>query len=131
VRIAIAAWHLKNPNVGIGRYARELIDALGRVDRTSHYEILIPCAEHPFTPRPNMRYRVVRFPLFRRRVWEQVAPLLAGPYDVLYFPTIRAWPGNARDLSPPSTASTLPQNLHCPTYEVRAKISSATGGSMS
>ncbi len=33
VRIAIAAWHLKNLTVGIGRYARELIDVLGRVDR--------------------------------------------------------------------------------------------------
>jgi glycosyltransferase involved in cell wall biosynthesis len=33
-----------------------------------------------------MRYRVVRVPLFRRRVWEQVAPLLVGPYDVLHFP---------------------------------------------
>lgn len=86
MKIVIAAWHLKNPNVGLGRYARELIDALGRVDRTNQYEILLPCAEHPFTAQPNMRYRVVRFPLFRRRVWEQVAPLLVGPYDVLHFP---------------------------------------------
>lgn len=86
VKIVIAGWHLKNPNVGIGRYARELIDALGRVDRTNHYEILLPCAEHPFTARPNMQYRIVRFPLFRRRFWEQVAPLLVGPYDVLHFP---------------------------------------------
>ncbi|WHZ15602.1 MAG: Glycosyl transferase, group 1 [Nitrospira sp.] len=86
VRIAIAAWHLKNSNVGIGRYARELIDALGRVDRVNDYRILLPRADHPFTARPNMQYRVVRVPLFRRRVWEQVAPLLAGPYDVLHFP---------------------------------------------
>ncbi len=86
VKIVIAAWHLKNPHVGIGRYTRELIDALGRVDRTNHYEILLPCVEHPFTARPNMHYRVIRFPLFRRRVWEQAAPLLAGPYDVLHFP---------------------------------------------
>lgn len=86
VKIVIAAWHLKNLNVGIGRYARELIEALGRVDRTNRYEILIPHAEHPFTARPNMRYRVIRFPLFRRRFWEQVAPLLVGPYDVLHFP---------------------------------------------
>ena len=86
VKIVIAAWHLKNLNVGIGRYARELIEALGRVDQTNHYEILIPHAEHPFTARPNMRYRVIRFPLFRRRFWEQVAPLLVGPYDVLHFP---------------------------------------------
>ncbi len=86
MKIVIAAWHLKNPHVGIGRYARELIDALGRVDHTNQYEVLLPCAEHPFTSRPNMRYRVVRFPLFRRRFWEQVAPILVGPYDVLHFP---------------------------------------------
>ena len=86
MKIVIAAWHLKNLNVGIGRYARELIEALGRVDQTNYYEILIPHAEHPFTARPNMRYRVIRFPLFRRRFWEQVAPLLLGPYDVLHFP---------------------------------------------
>ena len=86
VKIVIAAWHLKNFNVGIGRYARELIEALGSVDQTNHYDILLPQPEHPFTARPNMRYRVVRFPLFRRRVWEQVAPLMVGPYDVLHFP---------------------------------------------
>ena len=86
MKIVIAAWHLKNPHVGIGRYARELIDALGRVDHTNQYEVLIPCAEHPFIARPNMRYRVVRFPLFRRRFWEQVAPMVVGPYDVLHFP---------------------------------------------
>ncbi|MCC6967300.1 MAG: glycosyltransferase family 4 protein [Nitrospira sp.] len=93
VKIVIAAWHLKNLNVGIGRYARELIEALGRVDQTNQYEILIPHAEHPFTARPNMRYRVIRFPLFRRRFWEQVAPLLVGPYDVLHFPydSCAAW----------------------------------------
>jgi glycosyltransferase involved in cell wall biosynthesis len=86
VKIVIAAWHLKNLNVGIGRYARELIEALGRVDQTNQYEILIPHREHPFTARPNMRFRLIRFPLFRRRFWEQVAPLLVGPYDVLHFP---------------------------------------------
>ena len=86
VKIVIAAWHLKNFNVGIGRYARELIAALGQVDQANHYDILLPQAEHPFMARPNMRYRVVRFPLFRRRFWEQVAPLLVGSYDVLHFP---------------------------------------------
>jgi glycosyltransferase involved in cell wall biosynthesis len=86
VKIVIAAWHLKNPHVGIGRYARELIDALGRVDSLNEYEILLPCQEHPFIARPNMRYRAVHFPLVRRRFWEQVAPLLVGRYDVLHFP---------------------------------------------
>ena len=86
VKIVIAAWHLRNFNVGIGRYARELIEALGRIDRANHYQILLPHAAHPFTARPNMQYRVIRFPLFRRRVWEQVAPLMVGPYDVLHLP---------------------------------------------
>ena len=86
VKIVIAAWHLNNPHVGIGRYARELIEALGRIDHVNQYEILLPRLEHPFTARPNVRHRVVRFPLFRRRFWEQVAPLLVGPHDVLHFP---------------------------------------------
>ncbi len=93
MKIVIAAWHLKNLNVGIGRYARELIEALGRVDHTNHYQILLPHADHPFTARPNMQYRVVRFPFFRRRFWEQIAPLLAGPHDLLHFPydSCAAW----------------------------------------
>ncbi|MBS0171416.1 MAG: glycosyltransferase family 4 protein [Nitrospira sp.] len=86
MKIVIAAWHIKNIHVGIGRYARELIEALGRVDRAHQYEILLPQADHPFTARPNMRFRVMRVPFFRRRVWEQAAPLLIGPYDVLHFP---------------------------------------------
>ncbi|ULA60193.1 MAG: putative Phosphatidylinositol N-acetylglucosaminyltransferase [Nitrospira sp.] len=86
MKIVIAAWHLKNFNVGIGRYARELIEALGRVDQTNYYDILLPQADHPFTARPNMRYRVIRFPFFRRRFWEQVSPLMVGAYDVLHFP---------------------------------------------
>jgi len=86
VKIVIAAWHLKNSNVGIGRYVRELIAALGRVDRVNDYHILLPDAEHPFAAHANMHYRVVRVPLFRRRFWEQVAPLVIGPYDVLHFP---------------------------------------------
>ena len=86
MKITIAAWHLKNQNVGIGRYCRELIDALGRVDRTNEYRILIPSPTHPFQARPNFEYRIVRFPFFRRRFWEQVAPWLSGGFDLLHFP---------------------------------------------
>ncbi len=86
LRIVIAAWHLKNFNVGIGRYSRELIEALGRVDTENVYEILMPDDACRFTPRPNMRYRTVRFPVFKRRFWEQVAPCLVGRYDLLHFP---------------------------------------------
>ncbi|MGH7231238.1 MAG: glycosyltransferase family 4 protein [Nitrospiraceae bacterium] len=86
MKVVIAAWHLKNVNVGLGRYANGLIEAIGRVDRDNQYEILIPNDSHPFSPRPNMRYRLIRFPLFKRRFWEQLAPLLAGRHDVLHFP---------------------------------------------
>ncbi len=86
VKIVISAWHLKNKNVGIGRYTYHLIENLGRVDRTNQYEILIPEASHDFQPWPNVRYRVIRLPVFKRRVWEQLAPLVMGNYDLLHFP---------------------------------------------
>jgi glycosyltransferase involved in cell wall biosynthesis len=86
VKIVIAAWHLKDFNVGLGRYCRGLIEAIGRVDTENRYEILMPDDSYRFPERPNIRYRLVRFPLFKRRFWEQVAPLLAGQYDLLHFP---------------------------------------------
>ncbi len=86
MKIVIAAWHLKDFNVGLGRYCRELIEAIGRVDRDNQYDVLMPTDACRFPDRPNFRYRVIRFPLFRRRFWEQAAPLLVGAYDVLHFP---------------------------------------------
>lgn len=86
MRIVIAAWHLKDANVGLGRYCRGLIEAIGRVDRDNWYEVLMPEDACRFPVYPNLRYRVVRFPIFKRRFWEQVSPLLAGPHDLLHFP---------------------------------------------
>jgi glycosyltransferase involved in cell wall biosynthesis len=86
MKIIIAAWHLKDFNVGIGRYTRGLIEALGRVDQENEYEILMPHDAYRFPLRPNMRYRVIRFPVFKRRFWEQAAPLCVGPCDVLHLP---------------------------------------------
>src|SRR2546425_5052420 len=86
MKITIAAWHLKDFNVGLARYCRGLIEAIGRVDHENRYEILMPEAAYRFPERPNLRYRVIRFPVFKRRFWEQVAPLLVGPYDLLHFP---------------------------------------------
>lgn len=86
MKVVIAAWHLKDFNVGLGRYSRALIEALGRVDVENQYEILMPDESHRFPERPNMRYRLIRFPFFKRRFWEQVAPCLAGRYDLLHFP---------------------------------------------
>lgn len=86
MKVVIAAWHLKDFNVGLGRYSRALIEALGRVDVENQYEILMPDESHRFPERPNMRYRLIRFPFFKRRLWEQAAPCLAGRYDLLHFP---------------------------------------------
>jgi len=86
VKIVIAAWHLKDFNVGLGRYCRGLIEAIGRIDRENRYEILMPDDSYRFPQRPNIRHRLVQFPFFKRRFWEQVAPLLTGQYDLLHFP---------------------------------------------
>jgi glycosyltransferase involved in cell wall biosynthesis len=86
VKIVIAAWHLRDYNVGLGRYCRGLIDAIGRVDRENHYEILTPDNSCRFPDRSNIQIRVMRFPLFKRRFWEQMASLLVGSHDLLHFP---------------------------------------------
>lgn len=86
MKIVIAAWHLRDFNVGLGRYCRGLIEGLGRVDRENQYEILLPDGSGRFPDRPNVRYRRIRFPIFKRRVWEQLAPWIAGPHDLLHFP---------------------------------------------
>jgi alpha-1,3-rhamnosyl/mannosyltransferase len=62
------------------------VEGIARVDSSNQYEILMPASVHPFPQRVNIRYRLVRFPFFRRRFWEQVAPFFAGPYDLLHFP---------------------------------------------
>jgi len=86
MNILIAAWHLRDVNVGLSRYCRGLIEGLGRVDRENRYEILIPNEVRRFVNYPNFRYRQLKFPLFKRRFWEQIAPWLAGPHDLLHFP---------------------------------------------
>ena len=42
VKIVIAAWPLRNSNVGIGRYFRDLIEAIGRADERNSYELPMP-----------------------------------------------------------------------------------------
>lgn len=59
---------------------------IARVDPSNQYDILMPDSGHRFPQRENIRYRLIRFPFFRRRFWEQMAPLFAGPYDLLHFP---------------------------------------------
>ncbi len=86
MKVAIAAWHLRDRNVGLGRYCQGLIDALGEVDRINDYEILSPVAPRQPPAGKNMRIRKVTFPLFKRRFWEQAVPFVAGPHDMLHFP---------------------------------------------
>ena len=86
MKIVIAAWHVRDFNVGIGRYTRNLLEGIGRVDHENQYVILTPDAYRPLVSPPNFRYRRVRLSNFKKRYWEQVAPLLVGPYDLLHFP---------------------------------------------
>lgn len=86
MKIMIAAWHLKDFNVGLGRYSRSLIEGISRLDTQNHYEILIPENSYQLQEQPNIRYRLIRFPVFKRRLWEQIAPLVVGQYDLLHFP---------------------------------------------
>jgi glycosyltransferase involved in cell wall biosynthesis len=86
MKIILAAWYLKDFNVGLGRYVRSLIESLGTVDRDNEYDMVMPVEPHGFTPRPNIRYRVFRIPFFKRRVWEQALPWLCGPHDILHLP---------------------------------------------
>jgi len=81
--------HLRDHNIGLGRYCHGLIEAIGRIDTENRYEILMPDDSYRFPKRPNVRYRLIRFPLFKRRFWEQITPftpLLVGRYDLLHFP---------------------------------------------
>ena len=86
MKIVIVAWHLRNLNVGLGRYTYSLIKSLGHVDRENQYEILIPGNSHSFKSWPNVHYRFFPFPVFKRRFWEQIAPQLIGRYDLIHFP---------------------------------------------
>lgn len=86
MKILLAAWHLKDFNVGLGRYVRSLIEALGAADRDNEYEIVMPVEPPVFTKYPNVRYRAVKIPIFKRRVWEQAVPWLCGRHDILHLP---------------------------------------------
>jgi len=86
MKIVIAAWHLKDFNVGLGRYTRNLIEGLGRVDRNNEYDIIMPVKDLNLPSYPNVHYRFCRYPVFKRRFWEQVATMGVGSYDLLHFP---------------------------------------------
>ncbi|MFO0773139.1 MAG: glycosyltransferase family 1 protein [Nitrospiraceae bacterium] len=94
MKVVIAAWHVRDFNVGLGRYARELIEGLGRVDHSTQYTVLLPVGAEGFTPRPNIRFRTVRLPFGKRRVWEQLVPWTGGVCDLLHLPydSCLAWP---------------------------------------
>jgi len=71
MKIVIAAWHLIGFNVGLRRYFHGLIEAIGRVDRGNLYEVLMPDDSYRFPEQPNVRYRLIRFPVFKRRSWRK------------------------------------------------------------
>ena len=86
MKIVIAAWHLGQFNVGIGRYTRALVEAISRVDQDNDYLVLTPKPVPLSLKHGNVKCVVARLPLFRRRGWEQIIPFWKGPYDLLHFP---------------------------------------------
>jgi glycosyltransferase involved in cell wall biosynthesis len=120
VKVVVAAWHLRNLNVGIGRYCFGLIDALGRADRLNRYDVIMPQDPGGLPSYSNVRHRVVRFPILKRRFWEQMIPVVAGPHDLLHLPydSCTAWKraklvATIHDVKPllfPELAST--RNMH-------------------
>lgn len=86
MKVVIAAWHLAQFNVGIGRYTRSLIEAISRVDSKDQYTVLTPKAVSVSLRSGRVQCVVTRLPFLRRRGWEQIVPLLHGPYDLLHFP---------------------------------------------
>lgn len=86
MNIVIAAWHLAQFNVGIGRYTKALVEAISRVDSDDRYTVLTPGPVSVSVRSGRVRCVVTRLPFLRRRGWEQIVPLLHGPYDLLHFP---------------------------------------------
>jgi len=90
------------------------------VDKENQYEVLMPNDSYRFPERPNVRYRLLRFPVFKRRFWEQVAPLVVGRYDLLHLPydSCVAWETaklvvTVHDLKPLMTEGTVShRNIH-------------------
>ena len=86
MNIVIAAWHLAQFNVGIGRYTRALVEAISRVEGEHTYKVLTPKPVPLSLKSDRVQCIVTRLPVFRRRGWEQIVPLLNGSYDLLHFP---------------------------------------------
>ena len=63
-----------------------MIEGIGRVDRENWYDILMPDESYRFPERPNLCDRLVRFRVFKRRLWEQMTPVMAGAHDLLHVP---------------------------------------------
>ncbi len=86
MNVLIAAWHLAQFNVGIGRYTHALVEAISRVDSDNDYTVLTPRPVPLSLKNNNVKCLVAPLPLFRRRGWEQIIPFLNGSYDLLHFP---------------------------------------------
>jgi glycosyltransferase involved in cell wall biosynthesis len=106
MRIGIDFTAAARERAGIGRYARELIRALARLDHTNAYALFVPRDAHgdllQFDWSPN--FSIVRAPLTERylaALWQRArVPLpiesFIGKVDVLYSPDFLLPPTRAR-----------------------------------
>ncbi|MBI5032527.1 MAG: glycosyltransferase family 4 protein [Chloroflexi bacterium] len=106
MKIGIDFTSASRERAGIGRYARELIRALARVDQTNRYVLFVPRDAHDellqFDWLPN--FSIVRAPLTERylaALWHRVRiplpiELFVGSVDVFYSPDFLIPPTRAR-----------------------------------
>ncbi len=106
MRIGIDFTSAARERAGIGRYARELVRALSRLDRGNRYRLFVPRDAHAdllaFPWPPN--FSIVRAPLTERMLaalWQRARiPLpiesFIGPVDVFYSPDFLLPPTRAR-----------------------------------
>ena len=105
-RIGIDFTSAVRERAGIGRYARELIRALARLDRENRYVLLVPRDAHAellrFDWSPN--FKIVRAPLTERylaALWHKFrvplfVEMFTGALDVFYAPGFLLAPTRAR-----------------------------------
>lgn len=86
MRVVISAWHLRDTNVGIGIYCKNLIEAISKIDKENQYEILTGGPYIPRINQENIKFTKISFPIFKRRFWEQASSFLIKGYDILHMP---------------------------------------------
>ncbi len=108
MRIGLEVTAAVRQGAGIGRYVRELLKALARVDAANEYRLFYACTNPIPLPLPNLpaRFRSRQLPfhdIWLARLWHRAqlpipVELMIGPVDVYHAPDFTLPPTRARTL---------------------------------